>query len=121
MEWVRPYKELSQAEQMLALRSNLGDDPHGVYHPLSDKPDYRGLIASDILNRSLTASLNFCGSDGTVLSFGQTRGLAGIEFVRVRHPRLGIGGHKWDECHERCMMVDVDSIGAFKGSLAAMA
>lgn len=27
---------------------------------VADKPDYHGLIASDILNRSLTASLNFC-------------------------------------------------------------
>jgi hypothetical protein len=27
---------------------------------LPDQPDYRGQIASDTLNRSLTASLNFC-------------------------------------------------------------
>jgi len=25
-----------------------------------DKPDYRGRLARDIMNRSLTASLNFC-------------------------------------------------------------
>jgi hypothetical protein len=29
-------------------------------HPARDKPDYRVRFASDIWNRSLTASLNFC-------------------------------------------------------------
>ncbi len=27
---------------------------------LNDKPDYQGILASEIWNRSLTASLNFC-------------------------------------------------------------
>jgi hypothetical protein len=31
-----------------------------TFHPLRDKPDYRGRLASDIWNRSLAASLNFC-------------------------------------------------------------
>ncbi|MGA2851169.1 MAG: hypothetical protein ABSE46_19365 [Terracidiphilus sp.] len=67
VECVRIFGNPSEAEQMLAVRRNLEDSRklHGVTTPavlqlLRDKPDYRVLLASEIRNRSLTASLNFC-------------------------------------------------------------